>query len=69
MVFAGDLDVFENQPVDFALQVQSDDSAVEVPMVVRFYEKLLQKETKANLSSRIRAYAERHIGWEKPLPA
>ncbi|HIX06485.1 MAG TPA: glycosyltransferase [Candidatus Fournierella pullicola] len=65
ILFAGRLDVIEDEQADFCLQIPSDESSVDVASLVSFYEKLLQNETKEQLSARIRLYAERHVGWDR----
>ena len=61
----GKVDMFEREGVDFYFSVPSDESPVDIAAVIAFYNKLIEKETKEQLSTRIRAYAERHIGWEQ----
>ena len=61
----GKVDMFERENADFYFSVPSDESPVNISTVIAFYNNMLEKESKMQLSARIRAYAERHIGWEK----
>lgn len=65
MIYVERLDVLEREPADFCLRVPSNEEPVDVTSVIDFYEGLLKKETKEQLSERVRAYAERNVGWDK----
>lgn len=65
--YAGEIDVFMNEPVNFCLQIPANNTPVDMEEILMFYKNLIQRQTKQELSSQIRAYAERNIGWEKAL--
>lgn len=64
-IYDGKVDVFEQEEADFCFQVSPDESPVDIAAVISFYKALIQRESKEQLSVRIRSYAERHIGWEQ----
>ena len=65
MIYVEKLDVLESEPTDFCLQVPSNEKPLDLTYVIAFYDGLVQKESKEQLSKRIRSYAERHVGWDK----
>lgn len=58
-IYAGGIDVFEGKDIDFALQVTSNDSAVDIHKVVMFYDNLAKYET--GLTEFIRKFAYEEI--------
>ena len=64
-LYEGKVDVFEQEDVDFCFQVPSDETPVDIGALISFYDGLLQKETKEQLSERIRVYAQDHVSWDK----
>ena len=61
-IYSGKIDVFVDDPVDFCLEVSADDSPIDIEEIVEFYERLTESEGVNELTARIRAYAEGHVG-------
>lgn len=66
-VYSGNIDVFVNNPVDFCMKIPADDSPVDIEDVVNFFRNLTEGESVADLTSRIRAYAEEHVGMDAAM--
>ena len=62
--YAGDIDVFEEEPVDFCLQVPNDDTDIDVSGIVEFHKRLYANETQMQVTKRLRSYAERHVSMD-----
>lgn len=60
-VYAGSIDVFNANPVDFCLQVESKETPIDINKIVDFYDRLYENESEASLIQRIRHYAEDNI--------
>lgn len=60
-IYAGGIDLFEENPVDFCFQIPDDPTPVDIPRVISFYDKLHEHESDADLIRRIRSYAEEHV--------
>ncbi len=66
-IYSGIIDVFRDEPVDFCLQVPSDESPIDMQQVIDFRDRLYGKESPEELTQRIRAYAERHISMDAAM--
>ena len=66
-ICSGPLDVFPHELPDYCLSVPADDSPVDIAAVRGFVDALYARETPQDVSNRIRAFAEGHIGWDKGL--
>lgn len=60
-VYAGEIDVFQNKAIDFALAVPSDESPIDIEKIVEFYQYLSQKYQGNSLSSHIRKFAVENV--------
>lgn len=60
-IYAGSVDVFEEDPVDFCLKMPSVEKPVDFNAVIEFHDHLYAKEDEAQLIARIRRYAENHV--------
>lgn len=67
MIYAGEIDVFMGKELDFALQVPSDESPIDIEQVLRFYDKLQMSYTMAELTEKIRRFAEQTVSMEKVI--
>lgn len=63
-IYSGEVDVFKREPVDFCLQLPSDDSPVNMDKVVKFYDDLYGRESEDQLIDRIRRYAQDNVAIE-----
>lgn len=66
-VYSGEIDVFQDEPVDFCLQVPADESPIDIAEIVRFHDRLYARESEGDLIARIRNYAERHVGMDAAM--
>ena len=66
-VYAGTVDVFEKDPVDFCLQLPSVEKPTNFNAIVDFYDKLYSRESEDSLIQRIRSYAEQHISMKMAM--
>ena len=57
----------EQNAVDFALKIPASEEPVDIQSVINAYNKLLQKETKKELSVRIRTYANQYASWQTTM--
>lgn len=60
-------DIAEDKAADFCFKVPSDETPIDVQDIVTFYDRLLQKESKVQLTKRIRKYAQGKVSWEKSI--
>lgn len=60
-VYSGEVDVFNEDPVDFCLQVPADESPLDMAGLIAFRDSLYGQEAEACVIGRIRAYAEAHV--------
>lgn len=66
-VSANQIDVFINKPVDFFLQVPSDETSINIESLLCFHDKLYESETQENLIKRIRLFAESNVGIDNAM--
>lgn len=66
-IYSGKIDVFEEDQVDFCMQVPASEAPIEVEKVVQFHNALYDKEMEDGLIDRIRAYAEEHVSIERTM--
>lgn len=66
-VYSGMIDIFCKAPVDFCLNVKSDEEPIDIERVVDFYDALYGSEGESDLIKRIRLYAESHISVQKTM--
>lgn len=66
-IYAGSVDVFEREPVDFCLQLPSREEPLDFFRIVEFYEDLYTHESEHSLINRIRLYAEKNVPMEKAM--
>jgi glycosyltransferase involved in cell wall biosynthesis len=66
-IYAGKIDLFQQNPVDFCLQIPDDPSPVDIPQVIAFYDSLHDRESDAELIRRIRSYAEEHVSMDAAM--
>lgn len=60
-IYEGEVDVFRNDPVDFCFNVPADESAVNMPDVLSFYDSLYERYEEPALIRHIYHYAQEHI--------
>lgn len=66
-VYSGEIDVFNEDPVDFCLRVPADESFIDIDGLVAFHDSLYERESEDRLIERIRRYAESHVSMEKAM--
>lgn len=66
-VYSGIIDVFQEEPTDFCLQVPADDSPIEIQHLIDFNDRLYERDTPQELAKRIRTYAERHVSMDAAM--
>lgn len=66
-VYAGKVDVFESDPVDFAFQIPLDESGVDINAMLRFHDSLYEKESEEVLIDRIREYAQQNVDFSTTM--
>ncbi len=66
-VYSSGIADFENHPVDFALQLESNDNPVDFFTVINFYDGLMKKYSVSDLTMRIRKYAEDYVSIDKTM--
>lgn len=59
--YAGKIDVFEENPVDFAFQIPGDETPVDIAGLLAFYDQLKSGEDMKILTARIRKYGEAYV--------
>lgn len=65
--YAGLIDVFERNPVDFCLRFESREVPVDIRRVVEFHDRLYECESETSLIKRIRRYAEENVSMEAAM--
>lgn len=60
-------DIAEDEAVDFCFKAPPDETPTNIDALITFYDNLMQKETKAQLTERIREYAQNKVSWEKSM--
>ena len=68
-VYAGQVDVFEVEPVDFCLQLSSVEQPIDINKIVSFHDALYGRESEDDLIARIREYAKKTVSMEKAMKA
>ncbi len=66
-IYAGKIDVFESEPVDFAHQIPLDESSVDIEAMLHFHDSLYEVEPEEALISRIREYAGRTVDFSTTM--
>lgn len=66
-IYAGFVDVFETDPVDFCLQFPSTEQPIDFFKVIDFYDSLYKTEVETELIRRIRKYAEKHVSMDAAM--
>lgn len=66
-IYAGSVDVFETDPVDFCLQFPSIEQPVDFFKVIDFHDSLYKEEAETELIQRIRDYAENHVSMDAAM--
>lgn len=66
-VYAGKVDVFESNPVDFCLQLPPEEKATDFRAVVDFYDKIYSTYSEEDLIGRIRQYAENTVSMDAAM--
>lgn len=66
-VYSGSIDIFEEEPADFCLQVPADESPIDIGQIVRFHDVLYSAQSEKAVIERIREYAQRHVAMEKAM--
>lgn len=66
-IYSGKIDVLEQNAADFVFEIPSSEEPVDIQSVIDEYNKLLQKETKKELSARIRTYANQCVSWQTTM--
>lgn len=59
--YAGLIDVFERNPVDFCLQFESKEEPVDFRRVIEFHDWIYGREDEVSIIARIRQYAEENV--------
>lgn len=65
--YSGTIDVFVDNPVDFCIEVPSDDSPIDIEYILESYNSIIENTDEAELTNQIRKYAEEHVGMEKAM--
>lgn len=63
-VYSGGVDVFDRDPVDFCLQVDADDSPLDVRRLIAFHDSLYLAKGQECVIREIRAYGESHVSMD-----
>ena len=66
-IYSGKIDVLEQNTADFVFEIPSSEEPVDIQSVIDEYNKLLQTETKKELSARIRTYANQYVSWQTTM--
>lgn len=66
-VYSCQLDVFEENPVDFCLRIPPDESPVDFFTLVDFHRRLYEGNEEQAVIDRIRAYGECHVSIDKAM--
>lgn len=66
-IYAGSIDVFETDPVDFCLQFPSIEQPVDFFKVIDFHDSLYKAEEETELIQRVRKYAEKHVSMDAAM--
>ena len=66
-VYAGEIDTFVNDPVDFCLQVPERDEPLAMEKLIEFCDALYDHESPQALAGRMRAYAQGHISMDATM--
>ncbi|MCL1847427.1 MAG: glycosyltransferase [Coriobacteriia bacterium] len=67
LICANEIDVFNRDPVDFCLRIPGDESPVDIDVLLDYHDRLYSSETQDDLISRIRAFAEAHVGMDQTM--
>ena len=60
-------DIAKDEAADFCFRASPDETPTNIKALMAFYDNLMQKETKAQLTKRIREYAQNKVSWEKSM--
>lgn len=63
-IYSGVIDVFQDNPVDFCLRVESDESPIDINRLFCFYGELYERLNALDLAKQIRLYAENHVSMD-----
>lgn len=66
-IYSSEIADFQEHPVDFALQLSTDDAPVDFDKVIDFYDKLMKEKSEEELIKEIRAYAEKYVSIQKTM--
>lgn len=66
-IYAGSVDVFEEDPVDFCLQIPSQEAPIDFCKLIEFHDNLYQSKSEKKLIYRIRSYAENHVSMDRAM--
>ncbi|MCL1797536.1 MAG: glycosyltransferase [Eggerthellaceae bacterium] len=66
-ISANEIDLFPDKPVDFFLQIPSDETSVDIDKLLEFHDSLYASESQESLIKRMRAFAEAHIGMNQAM--
>jgi len=64
---ANEIDVFIDNPVDFCMVAPNDETPIDIERLVNFHDRLYNVDSQSNLISRIRSYAESHVGIDRTM--
>ena len=62
-VYSGEIDVIQDDPVDFCFQVPDDDNPIDIAALVEFHDSLYKNSEEAVIG-RVREYAKSHVGMD-----
>ena len=66
-IYSSEIDIFQEEPVDFCLRVPADDTPIDIQQLLDFKNKLYSREPIEQLTNRIRTYAERHVSMDMTM--
>lgn len=66
-VYSGRIDVFEENPVEFCLQVPDDESMINIPDLIEFCDSIYGEGPEDDLISIIREYATQNVNIDKAM--
>lgn len=67
IIYSSIIQDFEEHPVDFALQISTDDKPVDFFEIEKYYDGLMDKNTVSDLTNRIREYAAQYVSIDKTM--
>lgn len=66
-VYAGGVDVFDSNPMDFCLRFSSDETALDFNEIVEFHDSLYSEKGQESVIARMREYAQDNVSMDKAM--